>query len=611
MKRTEEKINWKKAACAAALFFILLFAFWELGLKKGFPLYLAAPSAVLAEGLLVFLDRRVVLVKSRNILIGCAVFSALLALSFAIGGKASGKIFTSFTPWDVVLFLAVFAVSCPILIWCADVILRHPLSLRGKSRFSPLQVWLTSSAFLFLCWVSCLLIYYPGSVSPDSVACITRALGKARLSNQQPLFYILLMKPFLLLIPESAKDVTAGVAAFLACQTLAMAVMTGYLFGWLVRQGVPRWVILCTGAYFTFNPVFPLYAVTMWKDILFGGLAMIYVLNLIDIVRSSGGFLDRPRNMVWFLALNLLLAFMRNNGYYMIAVTLIVLGIVYRKQWKRLLPAFLAVLVAVPVIQGPVYSACGVEPSPFAESVGIPLQQVACTLSDGGSVTPEQRDFLNRLMPAEDWKKDYTPLSSNGIKFSPSFRNDYLEKHKAEFLKVWAGMMGPNRRSYFEAYVLETYGYWHIGTSSQYALYYGTGTGYGAQKYGVSLQNSNALMNSRQLNAMRAFISSGFRKMQSSFLPFGWMVSIAALFWLTVFSALLMLLRKKAKLLIPFLPLLILWGTLMLATPTYCEFRYMFAYAMALPVTLLLPFLPDGVSQKGSNAEKEASQDPA
>ena len=302
MKRTEEKINWKKAACASALFFILLFAFWELGLKKGFPLYLAAPSAVLAEGLLVFLAHRIVPVKSRSIRIGCAVFSALLALSFAIGGKASSKIFTSFTPWDVVLFLAVFAVSCPILIWCADVILRHPLSLRGKSRFSPLQVWLASSAFLFLCWVSCLLIYYPGSVSPDSVACITRALGRVRLSNQQPLFYILLMKPFLLLIPESAKDVTAGVAAFLACQTLAMAVMTGYLFGWLVKQGVPRWVILCTGAYFTLNPVFPLYAITMWKDILFGGLAMIYVLNLIDIVRSSGGFLDRPRNMAWFLA---------------------------------------------------------------------------------------------------------------------------------------------------------------------------------------------------------------------------------------------------------------------------------------------------------------------
>lgn len=531
--------------------------------------------------------------EKRRVTIGCLVFSFLLALSFAIGGKVSGKMFSPFTPRDAFVFTAVFAVSCAALIPFTELILRHPFSLGGKARFFPRRVWLISSAILFLCWTSSLLLYYPGSVSPDSVACITRALGRARLSNQQPLFYILLMKPFLMLIPPSAKDVTVGVASFLVFQAMAMAVLTGYLLSWLAKRGAPRWVILCAGAYFIFNPVFPMYSVTMWKDVLFGGIVAVYVLNLTDIVTSSGEFLDSRRNMVWFLFLNLLVAFMRNNGYYLIAVTLVVLAVVYRRRWKRILPAFLAVLILVPAIQGPVYDACGVEPSPFAESVGIPLQQIARTVSDGGSITPEQRDFLNRLMPIEDWKKDYTPLSSNGIKFSSSFRNAFLEKNKSEFLKIWAGMMVPNFGSYFKAYVMETCGFWHIGTSN-WVLYYGVGKGYGAQNYGLSLQNSNAFLSSSRMRTARSLVSSSFQKMQRAYLPFGWMVSIATLFWLTAFAALLTLLSREAKLLIPFLPLLVLWGTLMLATPTFCEFRYLFPFAVVLPAVLLLPFLPCG-----------------
>jgi hypothetical protein len=37
-------------------------------------------------------------------------------------------------------------------------------------------------------------------------------------------------------------------------------------------------------------------------------------------------------------------------------------------------------------------------------------------------------------------------------------------------------------------------------------------------------------------------------------------------------------------------PLLLLWLTLMVATPTFCEFRYMFAFSVAFPLVVLLSF---------------------
>lgn len=534
----------------------------------------------------------------------CAVFALLLAASAVIGGKVDidHKRLTYFNADDLPFFAALALAAFFVSAWLAGIVFRHPLNRAQERGASPKKVWAVCSAVLLASWLPCLLIYYPGSVSPDSLACIVRAIGRAGLSNQQPVFYILLMEPFLRFGLAIGKSLNFGTALFLLFQAAAMAVMLGYLPGWLVKQGCPLWTAVLAMAYFTLNPVFPMYAVTMWKDVLFGGLIMLYALNLFDTVRSGGETLKTAGGMAWFLALNVLIAFMRNNGYYIIFVTLIVLAIVYRREWKRFAPAFLAVLTAVPIIQGPVYDACGVAQSPFAESVGIPLQQIGYTVTHDGTVTPEQRDFLDQLMPLDEMKTAYTPLSSNGIKFHKDFNNAFLEKHKTEFLKVWAGMLAPNLKNYLKAYFLETVGFWHVGTSN-WVLYYGIGPGYGAQKAGLSQTNLTKLLDTARLEKNRTRIAAAFNSLQIHIPILRGLVNIGFLFWATVFAAFLMLIRRKGKYLLAFLPLLILWGTLMAATPTFCEFRYMFSFAVCLPASLFLPFFPE----KSLSGKKETS----
>mgnify|MGYP000852380925 FL=1 len=596
---TKRKTSFLRILCILAVFLLNLALVWKLFRYLNFPIYLLIPAAFLLFLLVMYLVTRYLAARNRKSSgegsvpkvpgtacragIGCAILSCFLSAAFVVG-RAIDSQKRIFSPTNFLSWFAIAAAFFLAFLWITDELLRHPpIRLKPKQLYSqPKQLWILFSIFFFLSWLPCLFLYYPGSVSPDSLACIVRAIGKARLSNQQPVLYTLMMRPFLLASLSTGGGLTSGVALFLAVQTAAMAVMLGYLPYWLAKKQYPVWTLVLTAIYFILNPVFPMYSSTMWKDIPFGGLILLYVLNVWDIVESRGEWLKSRTNLIWFVLLNFLISFMRNNGYYIIAVTLIVLMIVLRRDWKRLVPCFLAVLVAVPVIQGPVYDACGVEQSPFAESVAIPLQQIGYTVAHNGTLTPAQADFLNQLLPLEEMKKAYTPHSANNIKFHKDFNSGFLDTHKIEFLKVWAEMLGPNFKSYCRAYGMQTIGYWHPGIRN-WVLYNGIGKGYGAEKLGLFMSDPlHAASN-------RAVISKTFSLLQN-FLPTFSVVNTGCLFWLTVFAAFLLAVRRKGRFVIALLPLFVLWGTLMIATPVFCEFRYMFGFATSIPAVLLAAF---------------------
>ena len=594
----ETKSNRLSPAAAAAVAPSLVLAVL-LFREFGFPVYLVLPSALL----IAWIIRKAVELKSGRLYACSAVFAVLLSAACVIGAKTEKSI----PAQTAILSFFVLAVSLFFFTACiAGLILRHPLNPAKKAELKPAVVWAVCALILFLSWVPCLLVYYPGNFSPDSLVCIRSAVGSTPLSNQQPVFYILLMRPFLLLATAVGKSLNFGIALFLVFQAAAMAAMLGYFPCWLAKRRCPRWTFVLSMAYFVLNPVFAMYSVTMWKDVLFSALVLLYLLNLVDIVRSGGAWLERKRLFIWFLALNVLIAFMRNNGYYIIFVTLAVLLIIYRKKWKRLLPAFASLLLVIPVVQGPVYRLCGVTPSPFAESVGIPLQQIGLTVKEGGTLTQDQREFLNRLMPLDAMKQAYTPHSSDGIKFNKQFNNAFLEKNKAKFLKVWFSVMGANRKAYGEAYLMETLGYWHVGTT-YWVLHYGIESGLGAKEYGLAMTGLWGL------NQNSGSIQRTFQAFQNSVPILSLLVNIGFLFWSAVFCAMMLMLRKQWKMLVPLLPLFVLWGTLMLATPTFCEFRYMFAFAAAFPLFVVSSFPVKGTPapEPGRSAEKARGPRPA
>ena len=245
-------------------------------------------------------------------------------------------------------------------------------------------------------------------------------------------------------------------------------------------------------------------------------------------------------------------------------------------------------MVTILVVQGPIYRLAGVRKSGFAESVGIPLQQIAYSVTQNGSMTPEQEQFISNLLPLEEIKASYHPNFSDTIKFHPNFNNEYLEAHKGEFFQVWLGMLPSNFVSYIKAYCTQTLGYWHTGTTNWLI-------DRSVLENDLGIAQRDIIEQVTGIDG-QAIYNSYFQCVTGCPGLKYW-YNIAFAVWAVLFMGVTLLLRRQYSKILPLLPLVLLWGTMLIATPTFCEFRYMYSFHLSLPVLVVYLFLRDTTAQ--------------
>ena len=501
-----------------------------------------------------------------------AIFSVLLSASWVLGhwldGTGFSECFWSFCAFSLLLFAGLTLVTY----WLDTHQITFAETAVSKNRGG------IAFAVLFLSFFITFLVNFPGSYSGDSVDSIKIALGQLPWSNTHPVMFTLLISPFVIL-GNALGNVAIGTALYLFIQLIFTAAVCAYACYWIKKMGAPDLVALATLAFFTFNPIIAKYATTMWKDIPFSLCMLLFILLLFEIAFSKGRRLESPTTCLRLTALAFAICLLRNNGIFAMAACALCLAIVYRRHFKRLIP-LLVVIPVVLVITGPLFTACGIAPSPFRESVGIPLQQISAVTANNGSMTPEQEAKLANLVDLDQMAQRYNPISTNPVKYDPSFNNEWLDSHKPEFLKLWLEIGLENPKAYFEAWLRETEGYWNIETQDWVVTTSGI----------TKDEGRNLLYEVAPIPIVGGNQDSNYGNMRtSSFLSP--LFSIAAAVWLVVGLALVRWMRSQKELILPYVPLIALWATMLVAAPYYCEFRYMLPFHLALPIVIATAFL--------------------
>lgn len=471
---------------------------------------------------------------------------------------------------------------------------KHPLPVIVR--------WLLWTLLFVVVWIPYFLTHYPGLMTADSFTCLTGGIGLTPLSNQQPVLYQLWVGLWVRLGTMLGGNINRGVALYSLVQMLLMSGIFGYGLFWLRRRGC-HWVyIVLLAAFLIYDPVYGRFAITMWKDILFGDVMLLFALFLADTARARGENLLHWQGAVHLCVLAFCLSFLRNNGLYIVILTGILLVLWCRRYWKRIVPVLLALVIGVAVVQGPIYKACDIPASPFAESVAIPLQQMSRTVAQNGKLTQQQAAFLNRLLPLDEIKKSYNPYSVDKIKYHEKFNRDFLEQNKAAFLKTWLSMLGPNLKEYVIAFLMETLGYWNLGTGNWVTA--------------DSIINFGSTYSITPNNLWQKWfgydLKPWFNNMANdiaAFPPTSLVSNIGFMCWAAALLLLYVLLRKKRwERALAFVPIAGLWLTIMIAAPTFCEFRYMFAFFTTVP--FLLPITLPNVFCKRPCRNKATSELP-
>lgn len=514
-----------------------------------------------------------------------AGFSALLSFSITAGnrvvfcgsvqGRTGENYFQKFVWYDLIIFLACFVLIFFVLNGIETLKQRVAVRDIHEEQRMPVKerrVWIVCGVLIFLAWLPYLLALAPGSVLEDSLNSVAQIIDpEVPLNNHHPVMYTFLVGVFIR-IGLAVGNINAGVFLYSLFQAAVMIATVSYVPVIMYRRRFPGWVTVVTMLWYMFMPFFPDYAVIMWKDPLFS-CALLW-LGFLLLELADDRTLIRERNwLVRFLAAGLAAAFFRNNGIYVVIISVAAAGILCRRQLKRFLAAVLALLAVYYGVTGGIYDRAGIE-TEFVESLGIPLQQMAAVVANGGEFSDQDEEFLYRLLPEEEWRNSYAPCLVDSIKWNPQFDAGYLEENKGEFFRVWFSGLIRNFPEYVKAYGMETLGFWMPGIQNDYGYIdtYISENGYGI--YSVDLLERFAGITSvgEWIREFRIYVGSG------------------TLLWL-IMTAVTLTLMEKSRYWIVSLPALGNWLTTMIAAPVAFSFRYVYIFALGLPLFLILPFL--------------------
>lgn len=347
------------------------------------------------------------------------------------------------------------------LTFCAFCSLEFSL-LHKDEQHEHVNYKIVSVAFFLIlesAFLASLFANYPGLYSTDSVDIVNQALGQSHysfwhryegLSNHHPVLYTLFVKFFLIIF--GYRESSLAILSF--SQSILVALSISYAALWAYEKTGRLVLILSLVIFLAINPIVQCYAITLWKDVLFGCAFLVYTIHFL---RYREGDWTRKREFLLFI-FGLLLSLLRSNGFVVVITSLlIVLVNTYKNGVRIALTGSLAVWLMVTNL---VYPFAGISSAHFSEAIAMPLQQIGATAASGGYIPDSAKTVIENVLPLKEFAASYSSGSPNPIKFSEHFNDEYLESHKSDFLLAWFQVLPYNIKTYVIAWLNETVGYW-------------------------------------------------------------------------------------------------------------------------------------------------------
>lgn len=460
-------------------------------------------------------------------------------------------------------------------------------------------------------WMPYFLYEYPAIMTPDSVNQLEQVLAMVPYSNHHPWAHTMVLKAFYSLGFFLTGNENASLAFFTVFQMCFMAACVSWLTATLLKLGVKNAVCYFTAAFYALVPYHAVFAVTIWKDVMFSSAVLLFTSALTrlffflpsasadtdgskvqtfsserhfrifgdgPICRSHSGLFS---SYIIYILSGVMICLFRSNGWYAFLFSLPFLLYAFRRHIRQMLPLCLTILTVSLIVKIPVMNAFHVVQPDFIESICIPLQQTARVLCEDKELTAEEWEKVHNIIDTTYIKELYSPGFADNMKELVRAGDPaWLTEHKGDYFKLWLslGLRYPN--IYLRAYIDQTIGYWY--PDAAYTV--GDIDGIISNETGVS---SRPLIRGPFVVKTKEIL----QKLGDMIPLYGLLFSMGAMFWALISCIAIVSAKKQYRRFILFLPGLAVILTLLAATPVSSEFRYAYSLAYTMPLYLLLPFV--------------------
>ncbi|MBR5361379.1 MAG: hypothetical protein IK123_10860, partial [Lachnospiraceae bacterium] len=259
-----------------------------------------------------------------------------------------------------------------------------------------------------------------------------------------------------------------------------------------------------------------------------------------------------------------------------------------------LLPVIISVAVFF-AFKDIAYKVLDIMPESFAESASVPLQQVGYVIKEHTDeeieavLTDEEYGILCKVMPLTKVREVYELGYTDSYKFDKEFDDDFFNEYKSEFMSIWAKILPKFFPEYVTSYLAQTAGYWHYGETNTVA----TQGVWEDNEIGVKRRDIIYNLTGLSLYSLIEKLMLGMRKA-----PLLCILSSMAMQFYALLLMMAAMYRRRFKGLITddslrrtvtaYMPLILLWISIMVATPAFCLFRYTYPFFILWPVTIYI-----------------------
>ena len=231
-----------------------------------------------------------------------------------------------------------------------------------------------------------------------------------------------------------------------------------------------------------------------------------------------------------------------------------------------------------------------IKPVDMVESLSIPAQQIARVIRDSNDLTADERALATKIIDIDLVPEEYVPWISDPIK-ELIRRNDqsYIKEHLGDYLNLYIRLGLRHPVQYVKAWIDQTKGYWNGG--------------YDFWIWDVYIYNNNHGI-SRQSNAA-AEVIDGYGRLFLGGGVLSVFVSTGLMTWVLMALLYLEIRSKNLKGVVILLPLFLIIGTLLVATPVFAEFRYVYAIYATMPFVACMAFFDKKLYNKSVVYEKQ------
>ena len=342
--------------------------------------------------------------------------------------------------------------------------------------------FLFSLCFIVICWLPYIISYYPIILSPDPSFQIRQFFGirtkyadyailldeNVVMTNHHPVTHTMLLGGCLKLGTMIGND-NLGLFFYSIIQISVLASVLAFSIYYMQKMGLKTKYLIGVLLIYALVPMFPLYAMSGVKDVLFGAFIFLYFIFLHNLVKTKcEGY--KWWNYLLIIILLILICLFRNNGIHVLILSLPFTLIIARKKWKQLLTVMVCVFGFYGVFDKVILPYYKITPGSIREVLSVPFQQTARLAKyHGDEFTEEEIATIDKILGYDDLAERYDSELADPVK--NEFNKYATDEDLKKYFKVWFNGLIKHPGTYIEATMNNVYGFFYPEKTKWYVYY--------------------------------------------------------------------------------------------------------------------------------------------